>query len=92
MLGIELETAGLFHRTMEQNLSVMVISELVHKYNILTSYYDFSPTVIRFEPPLVVTTQQIDEAIGALDNILSKGKSAISLSFGKTAIGSMLRH
>jgi len=92
LLGIELETAGPFSKTMEQNLSVMVISELMHRHNILTSYYDFSPTVIRFEPPLTVTTAQIDEAVDALDKVLSMGKTAIALSFGKTAIGSMLHH
>ena len=92
LLGIELETAGLFSGTMEHNLSIMVMGELLHKHSILTSYYDFDPKVIRFEPPLIVTTEQIDEAIDALDKVLSRGKKAISLSFGKTAIGSMLRH
>jgi acetylornithine/succinyldiaminopimelate/putrescine aminotransferase len=48
--------------------------------------------VIRFEPPLIVTTEQIDEAVDALDKVLSRGKQAIALSFGKTAIGSILRH
>ncbi|MCJ7482900.1 MAG: aspartate aminotransferase family protein [Thermodesulfovibrionales bacterium] len=92
LLGIELETAGLFSGTMEHNLSIMVMGELLHKHNILTSYYDFDPKVIRFEPPLIVTTEQIDEAVDALDKVLSRGKQAIALSFGKTAIGSMLRH
>jgi putrescine aminotransferase len=92
LLGIELETSGPFSKTMEQNLSVMVISELIHRHNILTSYFDFSPTVIRFEPPLTVTTEQIDKAVDALDKVLSMGKKAIAISFGKTAIGSMLSH
>ncbi len=92
LLGIELETAGPFSKTMEQNLSVMVISALLHRHNILTSYYDFSPAVIRFEPPLTVTAEQIDAAVDALDKVLSMGKKGIALSFGKTAIGSMLRH
>jgi 4-aminobutyrate aminotransferase-like enzyme len=92
LLGIELETTGPFSKTMEQNLSVMIISELLHKHHILTSYFDFSPTVIRFEPPLIVTTEQIDEAVDALDKVLSMGKKGIALSFGKTAIGSILNH
>ncbi len=92
LLGIELETAGLFSGTMEHNLSIMVMGELLHRHNILTSYYDFDPKVLRFEPPLIVTTEQIDEAVDALDEVLSKGKQAIALSFGKTALGSMLRH
>ena len=92
LLGIELETAGLLSGTMEQNLSIMVMGELLHKHNILTSYFDFDPKVLRFEPPLIVTTEQIDNAVDALDKVLSKGKQAITLSFGKTAIGSILRH
>ena len=90
LLGIELETAGLFSGTMEHNLSVMVIGELLHKHNILSSYYDFNPKVIRFEPPLIATAEQIDEAVDAVDKVLSRGKRAISLSFGKTAIKRML--
>jgi len=90
-LGIELDITGLFSGTMEHNLSIMVMGELLHKHSILTSYYDFDPKVIRFEPPLIVTTEQIDEAVDALDKVLSRGKRAIALSFGKTAIGSMLR-
>jgi putrescine aminotransferase len=92
LLGIELETAGLFSGTMEQNLSIMVMSELLHKHNIITSYYEFNPKVIRFEPPLIVTPGQIDEAVHALDKVLSEGKQALALSLGKTAIGGILRH
>ncbi len=92
MLGIELETAGLFSGTMAHNLSVMIMGELLHKHRILTSYYDFNPTVIRFEPPLIVTTEQIDEAVDAIDKVLSRGKKAIALSFGRTAIGRLLHH
>ncbi len=92
LLGIELETGGLFSGAMEQNLALMVITELLHKHHILTSYYEFNPKVIRFEPPLIVTTEQIDEAVDALDRVLARRKQAISLSFGKTAIGRMLHH
>jgi len=92
LLGIELDTTGPFSKAMEQNLSVMVMSELLHKHNILISYYDFSPTVIRFEPPLIVTTEQIDEAVDGLDQVLSLGKKALTMAFAKSAIGSILHH
>ena len=91
MLGIELETEGMFSEAMEHNLSIMIMGELLQKHNILTSYYDFDPKVLRFEPPLIVTADQIDKAVGALDKVLSRGKRAIALSFGKTALGSVLR-
>ncbi len=92
LLGIELETAGLFSGIMEDNLSIMVMSELFHKHNIITSYYDFDTKVLRFEPPLIITTEQIDKAVDALDKVLLKGKKGVALSFGKTALGGMLRH
>jgi hypothetical protein len=34
--------------------------------------------VIRFEPPLTVSEEQIDEAVDALDAVLSSGKPAIA--------------
>jgi putrescine aminotransferase len=92
LLGIELETAGLFSRAMDENFGIMVIAELLHKHNILTSYYELNPKVIRFEPPLIATTEQIDKAVDALDKVLARGKEAIALSFGKTAIDGILQH
>ena len=58
---------------MEHNLSIMVMGELLHKHNILTSYYDFDPKVLRFEPPLIVTAEQIDKAVDALDKVVRGG-------------------
>jgi len=29
--------------------------------------------VIRFMPPMIVTKEQIDEAVGSLDSVLSEG-------------------
>lgn len=92
MLGIELETEGLFSKAMVENLAMMVISELAHRFRILTSYYELNPTVIRCEPPLTVTTRQIDEFVNALDNVLLKGKKGIALSFGGTALRGFFRH
>ena len=91
LLGIELEASSRFGETTERNLSLMIMSELLRKHNVLTSYYDFNPRVIRFEPPLVVTAEQIDEAVDALDAVLSRGKLRIALSFGRTAVRGVLR-
>lgn len=91
MLGIELETSGPFSGTMEQNLSIMVMTELLHKHRILMAYCDFDPKVLRFMPPLTVTSGQIDEAVDALDAVLSSGKKGIAMSLGRTAVGRILR-
>lgn len=91
MLGIEFETSGALSGAMEQNLSVMVMTGLLHKHRILTAYCDFDPKVLRFAPPLTVTSGQIDEAVEALDTVLSSGKKGMAMSMGKTAIGRMFR-
>ena len=91
MLGIELSSAGPFGRVMGDHLSMMIMSELLRTHGILTSYYDFDPRVLRFEPPLIVTSGQIDRAVEAFDRVFSMGRREIALSFGKTALGGMFR-
>jgi putrescine aminotransferase len=91
LLGIELDTSGLLSGMLEEDLSMIIISRLLNRHAMLTSYYDFAPGVIRFEPPLIVTREQIDKAVDAFDRVLSEGKTALMVSFGKTALGSMFR-
>jgi putrescine aminotransferase len=83
MLGIELNLPA--------PMVLMAGSHLLNNGGILTSYYDLAPTVIRFEPPLTVTTDQIDEAVNALDATLSKGIVGLGAAFGKSALGRMIR-
>lgn len=91
MLGIELKLPRLAGAAMSENLAPMVISYLLNNYGILTSYYDLAPSVLRFEPPLTVTKDQIDKAVDALDATLSKGIVGLCAAFGKSALGRMIR-
>lgn len=91
MLGIELSKKTMLSGVMEDSLAMMIMSELLSKYAILTAYYDFAPRVLRFEPPLIVTSGEIDAAVDALDRVLSMGIRDLALSFGKTALGSLFR-
>jgi putrescine aminotransferase len=92
LLGIELAADGRFAEAKAENLALMVIGALLHEHGILTSYFDFDPKVIRFEPPLVATREQVDEAVDAFDRVLSKGAKALALAFGKSVIGRMMHH
>lgn len=89
MLGIEIDTSGLIGGMLEDHLSAIIISELLNKHDVLTSYCDLDPRVLRFEPPLVITREQIDTAAEALDKVFSKGKPALLASFGMRAVRSV---
>jgi 4-aminobutyrate aminotransferase-like enzyme len=72
------------------NMPAMVISHLLNKHGIATSYYELDPDVVRFEPPLVATKGHLDEAMAALDETLSKGALSLGLSFGASTISRAL--
>lgn len=86
LLGLALNAPRIPGANMRENYPAMVISRLLNKHGILTSYYDLDPTVVRFEPPLTVTKEQIDQAISALDETLNRGLLSIGLGFAKTVI------
>ena len=91
MLGIEIDTSGLLGGMLEHDLSAIIISELLNKHDVLTSYCDLDPRVLRFEPPLVITEKQLDTAVDALDKVFSRGKAALMASFCVTAARAMAR-
>jgi putrescine aminotransferase len=72
------------------NMPAMVISRLLNKHGIATSYYDLDPDVVRFEPPLIATREHLDEAVAALDETLGKGALGLGLSFGASAMSRTL--
>jgi putrescine aminotransferase len=85
MLGIEIETSGLIGGLLESEWSTVIASELLNRHDVLTSYYDLDPRVLRFEPPLVITREQIDTAVDALDKVFSRSRAALLASSGLTA-------
>lgn len=64
----------------------MVAGELLNKHNIITAYTLNNPNVIRFEPPLTIGKEEIDQLLNALRNILSDSKGFVDLvlSAGKS--------
>jgi len=84
LLGIELKIPRVPGAKMDSNFPGMVISKLLNDESVLTSYCDLAPTTLRFEPPLIVTKEQLDESVAAFENVLSKSTLGLTLSMGKT--------
>lgn len=84
---------GLVNKLSKEYMGSMVAGELLNKYRIITAYTLNNPNVIRLEPPLNVTREQIDTLLSALENILSNHKSFFSMaaSGAKTMIKSLIK-
>ncbi len=87
LIGIEFNTpGGLLEKVAklaeiaQENIGAMVSGVLLNEYQIITAYTLHNPTVMRLEPPLIVTREQLDTVVKALDDVLSKHKNFTSLS------------
>ncbi|ACL70471.1 aspartate aminotransferase family protein [Halothermothrix orenii] len=84
MIGIEFKqpesglldkiSQGMVSKFSHEYLGSMVAGALYNDYRIITAYTLNNPNVIRMEPPLIVTREEIDTVIGALEDIFSKNK------------------
>ena len=86
-------TGGAIERAASEYLGAMVAGELLNKHRIITAYTLNNPNVIRLEPPLTVTYEQIDHLLSALEEICAsnKGFGDMVLASGKTIVGSLLK-
>lgn len=86
-------TGGLINKYAEEYFASLVAGELQNKHRIITAYTLNNPNVIRFEPPLTVTYEQLDEVLNALEAIFSghAGFTGIVFSGARTVISSFLR-
>lgn len=66
-------------KKVEEFMISNVISKLLNDYHILTVFTSNDPSVLRFEPPLIVTKEEIDYFVNSLDRLLCKEKNAFSL-------------
>ncbi len=85
LLGLELKSP-VSGAAMEENFALMVASCLLSDHGVLTTYFDLAPGILRFEPPLTVSREEIDYAIDAFDHVLGLGVGRLALSLGKSAI------
>lgn len=90
--GVALKVSmGLVNKISEEYLGSMVAGELLNKHRMITAYTLNNPNVIRLEPPLLVTREQMDTLLEALEVILSahKGFFSVAAASVKTILHSL---
>lgn len=103
LVGIEFEkptrsvlnrlTGGAMERLSEEYLGSLVAGELVNRHRIITVYTLNNPNVIRLEPPLIVTKDEIDRVQAALREIFSRYHSVLGFALGtaRSALGGLFK-
>ena len=64
----------------QEYLGSLIAGELLNKYHIITAFTLNNPNVIRMEPPLAVTYEQLDKVLNALEEIFSRHKGFFSVA------------
>jgi acetylornithine/succinyldiaminopimelate/putrescine aminotransferase len=62
-------------------------SLLLRDYNILVAFTEYNRNVVRLEPPLIVTRDQIESLVNALDDLLGRGITRIVTDYAKGSLG-----
>lgn len=77
----------------EDYLGSLVAGELLNKHHIITAYTLNNPNVIRMEPPLTVTREELDQVLAALEDIFQHNSNLFSLAFsgGKNMLGKLFK-
>jgi len=103
MVGIEFAGAGeglldklargLVSNLREEYTASLVAGLLLNEHRILTAYTLNNPNVIRLEPPLTVSWEDLETAVTALKAILSGHRSfaGLGLASSRTVLSSLFR-
>lgn len=62
-------------------------SHLLRDHGVLVAFTEYNRNVIRLEPPLICTRENVDQFITALDEILSRGVVKIVTDFVRAQVG-----
>lgn len=83
---------GIINRLSKEYFASLIASELLNEYKIITAYTLNNPNVIRLQPPLVVTEEELDKVVKALEEICEKyrGFVGVAVKTGKEIISSTL--
>ncbi|MCR4419769.1 MAG: aspartate aminotransferase family protein [Clostridia bacterium] len=86
-------TGGMTARLREEYTASLVAGLLLNEYHILTAYTLNNPNVIRLEPPLTITYEDLDRVVGALEAILGEHGSfgSLALASSRTLLKSLFR-
>lgn len=72
-------------KKIEEFMISSIISKLLNDYHILCMFTSNNPSVLRFEPPLIVTKDEIDYFVSSIDDLLNKEKNAFDLFVNSVA-------
>lgn len=76
LIGIEFDVKKHFTpQRFQEAMTSTVISMLLNKHRIITGFAVNNPSVLKFEPPLIVTEEQIDYFISSLDDVLKDNET-----------------
>jgi putrescine aminotransferase len=86
-------TGGAVSKLAGEYLGAMIAGELLNKHRIITAYTLNNPNVIRLEPPLTVSYEQLDKLLAALEEIFAKNKGFgdMVMTSGKTILASLAK-
>ena len=85
-------TRGKVNELAGEYFGSLVAGELLNKHQIITAYTLNNPNVIRLEPPLIVSKEEIDYLLKALENVIrGHGFLGVTLSSTRTALGALLK-
>lgn len=62
-------------------------SHLLRDHGVLVAFTEYNRNVIRLEPPLICTRENVDQFITALDEVLSRGVVKIVTDFVRAQVG-----
>ncbi|WP_300064265.1 aspartate aminotransferase family protein [uncultured Roseobacter sp.] len=95
MVGLEFQDfsqtmPGLFRGVLSKaddklkgSLCGFIGSILLRDYDILVAFTEYNRNVIRLEPPLIVTEEEVRRFIAALEKLMGRGVTAIATSYVK---------
>lgn len=85
MIGLEFNNGNkVLKKISDEYTAALVSGELLNKNKIITAYTLNNPNVIRFEPPLIVSQEEIDHVLNSLEDVLKNNKSFMALAFNGT--------
>ncbi len=84
LIGLEFEkpipglldklSSGAINEFAEEYYASLVAGDLMKKHRVITAYTLNNPNVMRLEPPLIVTKEEIDHVLNGLEDIFSERK------------------
>jgi len=84
-------SGGLVNKLGEEYLGAITAGDLLNRHKIITAYTLNNPNVIRLEPPLNVSYEELDRVVEALKETLDKKLGGLIFNTGKTAVSSIFR-